>query len=282
MIELKEIGYRYKRGHNVLDGITMTFKPGHIYGLLGKNGVGKSTLLKIISGLLRPEGVCKVNGRIPFDRQQAFLEEVVFIPETPYVADMSIGKLVAITAPFYKNFDYELLERMLTEFEVPRDSSLQQMSLGQQKKALIVLAIACNTPFLLMDEPINGLDIPSKSIFRRVIASIADENRTILISTHQVRDLENLIDSVVILETDGVLLDTNLPEIEERLSFRELLPGEMALYTEKTVRGVRGVIEIDRTDLEPESGNVDLELLFNAVSSNKERIRALFEKSEKL
>ncbi|MGL4293851.1 MAG: ATP-binding cassette domain-containing protein [Bacteroidales bacterium] len=272
MIELKEISYSYKRNHPVLQGISMKLVPGNIYGILGKNGVGKSTLLKIICGLLKPQGACFVNGQKPFDRSPLFLQEVCIIPETPFVPDMTIGALATLTAPFYPSFESDLLEKALREFEVPVANKLPRMSLGQQKKALIALAIACNTQFLIMDEPTNGLDIPSKSIFRKLIAGIADEQRTILISTHQVRDLENLINAVIILENEGVLLNSTLAEIEDRLWFGDVDHGQIPLYLENSIRGVRGVTV--NTCGEP--ATVDMEMLFNAVTQNKTKMEEIF------
>lgn len=274
MIQLKEIGYSYKRGQQTLNGISMNLFPGNIYGILGKNGVGKSTLLKIICGLLEPKGACTVNDYIPFNRQSGFLSQICFIPETPYVAEMKISEVASITAPFYDSFKYDILERCLNEFEVPGDKPLTQLSLGQQKKALISLALACDTPILIMDEPTNGLDIPSKSIFRKLIAESIDDEKLILISTHQVRDLENLINSVVIMENEGVILDSHLNAIEDSLYFGNISDCEKVLYRENSVRGEWGV-SINDTG---EPSNVDLELLFNAVSSNKEKIKELFNK----
>lgn len=279
MIELKNVGYQYKKGTHVLSGITLNLYPGSIYGILGKNGVGKSTLLKIICGLLYPEGECKIDGYVPFERKALFLEKVSFIPENPAAPDLSIDKLAAVTAPFYPTFDHAFFESVLAEFEIPRSQSLRSLSLGQHKKAIIALALACKTPYLLMDEPTNGLDIPSKSIFRRIIASQVDEQRTILISTHQVRDLENLIDSVVILDKEGVLLNRSIAEIESQLTFRPLLPNDRPLFAETSIRGSWGVVpRLDPHD-DTES-NVDLELLFNAVSENKEKLTEIF-KTEK-
>ncbi|MEG1615817.1 MAG: ABC transporter ATP-binding protein [Bacteroidales bacterium] len=275
MIELKNVGYQYKKGVNVLQGITLNFYPGKIYGILGKNGVGKSTLLKIICGLLQPEGECRVEEFIPFDRNALFLEKVTFIPETPVVPALSIEELGRITAPFYSTFDFDFFRKTLFEFEVPVAQSLQNLSLGQQKKALIALGLACKTDYLLMDEPTNGLDIPSKSTFRKLIAAQLEEDRTILISTHQVRDLENLIDSVVIIDNEGMLLNQSVNEIEKQLAFKVLAPGDRPLFVESSVRGNWGVIpRIDSDDLA--EGNIDMELLFNAVNENKEQIKELF------
>lgn len=275
MIRLKDLGYSYNRNNDVLRNITMNFEKGRIYGILGKNGVGKSTLLKIISGLLNPEGECRVDQFNPFDRKAEFLEQITFVPEVPYVEDLKVREVAKLIEPFYPDFDFLKLDELLEEFEIPVDNSLRKMSLGQQKKAVIALALANNTPYLLMDEPTNGLDIPSKAIFRRIMASHLTEGRMILISTHQVRDLENLIDSVVILDNHGCLLDRSIFDIEDKLAFRTLRPEDVPLYVEASLRGNKGVMIREKDDKE-EGGNVDLELLFNAVIDKKEEIKQLF------
>ncbi len=275
MIRLKDLGYSYKKDCDVLRNVTLDFEEGHIYGILGKNGEGKSTLLKILSGLLNPEGDCEIDEFTPFDKNAAFLQKVTFVPETPYVEDMSAMKIAKLIAPFYPEFDFNLLENLLTEFEVPKESSLRKMSLGQQKKAVIALSIANNTPYLFMDEPTNGLDIPSKAVFRRVIAACLTEGKTILISTHQVRDLENLIDSVVILDNHGCILNRTIFEIEDKLAFRTLRTGDEPLYRETSLKGDRGIVVKDEKD-DDINGYVDLELLFNAVVEQKEEINELF------
>ena len=275
MIRLKDLGYSYKKDCDVLRNVTLDFEEGHIYGILGKNGEGKSTLLKILSGLLNPEGDCEIDEFTPFDKNAAFLQKVTFVPETPYVEDMSAMKIAKLIAPFYPEFDFNLLENLLTEFEVPKESSLRKMSLGQQKKAVIALSLANNTPYLFMDEPTNGLDIPSKAVFRRVIAACLTEGKTILISTHQVRDLENLIDSVVILDNHGCILNRTIFEIEDKLAFRTLRTGDEPLYRETSLKGDRGIVVKDEKD-DDINGYVDLELLFNAVVEQKEEINELF------
>ena len=277
MIRLKDLSYSYKKDCDVLRNVTLDFEEGHIYGVLGKNGVGKSTLLKIMSGLLEPKGECKIDEFNPFDKNAAFLQKVTFVPETPYVEDMSAITIAKLIAPFYSDFDFNLLEELLTEFEVPKDSSLRKMSLGQQKKAVIALSLANNTPYLFMDEPTNGLDIPSKAVFRRVIAAFLTEGRTIIISTHQVRDLETLIDAVVILDNHGFILNRSIFEIEDKLVFRTIRNGDEPLYREPSLKGERVIVVRDENE-DYENSNVDLELLFNAVVEQKEEINELFKK----
>jgi ABC-type multidrug transport system, ATPase component len=265
MIQLKEIDYSYKKNQLVLHNITLNIKPGNIYGLMGKNGIGKSTLLKIMSGLLEPKGFCEINGYIPFKRDKDFFQQVTLLSETPFAPMIKVSTFAKITAPFYPNFDFTLLEKCLDEFEVPSNQLLTSMSLGQQKKALISIYIACKTPILLMDEPTNGLDIPSKSIFRKIISSQMDDDRIIVISTHQVKDLEKLINHIVILDKEGVIVDASVNKIEEKLFFGEVNKNDKPLFFEESIKGCYGV----RLNSGDEMSNIDFELLFNSAISNQ-------------
>ena len=272
MIEIRNLSYGYYRHTPVLKDISLTLPKGHIYGLLGKNGVGKSTLLKLLCGALRGEGTYTVDGLDPRRHGADLLERMRLVPEQDALFPITIEELAGITAPLYPTFDRSLFEEALREFEVPRGKQLTTLSLGQQKKALISLSLATGTPYLLMDEPTNGMDIPSKSTFRRLIARAADERKTILISTHQVDDIDMLIDSVVILENEGVLLSAPIDEVGRRLAFRQAREGDEVLHSEATPIGPWSVV----VNREAEETNVNVKMLFNAVVKNKKRIRELF------
>ena len=272
MIKIQNLCFGYYSHTPVLRDISLTLPEGHIYGLLGKNGVGKSTLLKLLCGALHGEGTYTIDGSDPRHHDAALLERLRLVPENDALFPISIEELADITAPLYPTFDRTLFEEALREFEIPRGKQLTTLSLGQQKKALISLSLATATPYLLMDEPTNGMDIPSKSTFRRLIARAADERKTILISTHQVDDIDMLIDSVVILENEGVLLAASLDEVGRRLAFRQAREGDEVLYSEATPIGPWSVV----VNRDGEETNVNMKMLFNAVVKNKKRIRELF------
>lgn len=272
MIQTKDLNYGYQKFQPVLKKISLNLPEGHIYGLLGKNGVGKSTLLKVLTGALLGEGEYKVGGYDPRDRKGEMQEQIRLVPENEAIFENTILELAKVTAPLYPTFNQELLENALKEFEVPTDKKLTLMSLGQQKKALISLSLACNTPYLFMDEPTNGMDIPSKSSFRRIVASSVNENSTVLISTHQVDDLEGLIDYVVILENDGVLLSASLQEIGQKLCFGVAEEGDEVLYSEPTLRGPWSVM-INKSG---EEMPVDIKILFSAVVKNPAKFKEIF------
>jgi ABC-2 type transport system ATP-binding protein len=271
MIQTQQLSFGYSAGRDVLKDINLTLRPGHIYGLLGKNGVGKSTLLKILTGVLFGRGVCTIDNEVPARRTPEFLRSIRLVHENEAIPALDLRTLRGMTAPFYPTFDDALFDRAIAEFEVPDRQRLNTLSLGQQKKAIISLALACNTPYLFMDEPTNGMDIPSKAAFRRLVAPLLNAERTIVISTHQVDDLETLMDSVVILEQSGVLLNDTLANLGRRFAFGVAGEGDTALYSEPTLRGVMSVMPNRTGEEQP----VDMKLLFNAVVTHPE----LFPKS---
>lgn len=276
MIQTNHLSYSYIRKRKTLNDINLRLEDGHIYGLLGKNGVGKSTLLKLLTGALRGEGDCSIDGLDPRQRPAELLEKFRLVPENEAIPETTILALAEVCKRLYPNFSEETLQKALTEFEVPATQRLTKMSLGQQKKSLISLSLACGTKYLFMDEPTNGMDIPSKATFRRIVASaLADseqEQKTVVVSTHQVDDLESLIDAIIIMENEGVLLTATLQEIGQRLCFGEAEEGDEVLYTEQTLHGKRSVM-INRTG---EEMPVDVKLLFSAVVKNPQKFAAIF------
>ena len=275
MIDIQNLHFSYKR-KKVFDSLNLQFSPGHVYGLLGRNGTGKSTLLRNIAGLLFPKkGSISVDGSIPCLRQPKFLQNLFMVPEEFYLPNISISNFLKHLAPFYSAFNYSQFEKYVQLFDVPADSTLQNMSYGQKKKVLISFALASNAKFLLMDEPTNGLDIISKSQFRKVLAEALDDNRCIIISTHQVKDLENLIDRVTIIDDGKILFDQTVEDISRKLSFRlsfDDTETKAAFYSESSLRGNAIVTANDTGD----DSKVDLELLYKAIVTNADRVKVAF------
>jgi ABC-2 type transport system ATP-binding protein len=278
MIEFKNISFGYRKKSTLFSDLDLELSAGHVYGLLGKNGAGKTTLLKIMSGLLFAKtGEVTTLGFNPAYRKVGMLQDIYFLGEEMYIPALTIKEYVKVYAPFYPNFSNEQFDNYLQQFEIEsKEAKLQKLSHGQKKKVLICFGLAANTKVLLMDEPTNGLDIPSKSVFRKVMASAVDDSRLVVISTHQVRDLHSLIDSVVILDNGTILINHSVEAITERLVFKavEQLPenDNAVLYTEENIRGSLVVAE----NLQKEDSKLDLELLFNAAMSNKQRIKEVF------
>ena len=279
-IEHLSFGYS-KRKNRVLNDCSLHLEEGKIYGLLGKNGVGKSTLLYLMTGLLTPtEGHACLNGTDVRLRRPDTLSDFFLIPEEFDLPDYNLKKYVRLNAPFYPHFDHDNLLRNLEMFELPEDIKLGELSMGQKKKALICFALATRTSWLIMDEPTNGMDIPSKSQFRKVIASGMNEQKSIVISTHQVRDLENMIDHITILDNGLLLLDADTDTISSRLRFikggnESEIAG--AFYKVSTIAGYSAIL-LNETD---EESLIDIEMLFNCTIGDPEVIHNIFNSSSK-
>lgn len=273
MIKTEKLTFGYKARRKVLDDITLELGEGHIHGLLGCNGIGKTTLLKLICGIMRPtSGEVRVDGVDPMTRQPEMFADMMIIPEEFDLPNLSLERYAAMMRPFYPRFDHGSMRRYAEELKVNTQDRLHNMSMGQRKKAYIAFALACNVRMLLMDEPTNGLDIPSKSIFRRLLASYVDESRMVVISTHQVADIESLLDNIVILDTEGVALAATTAEICNKLKFGRAAESDNVLYKEMTIAGDMAVME----NREGEETQLNIELLFNAVTADRVSINKLF------
>ena len=277
MIQLKNVEFGYDKNRKLFNGIDLQLEPGHLYGLLGRNGAGKTTLLKIMTGLLFPQaGEALLDGEPAHKRTAEQMSGVYFLQEEIYVPHLKIKQFEAAFAPFYPNFNHEQFMEYLKELEM--DSMLgfiDKFSHGQKKKVMLAFALATNVPLLIMDEPTNGLDIPSKSIFRKMMASYADEQKTVLISTHQVRDLHSLIDAVSIIDNGRMILNAPGHVITDKLVFDindEKTQVGKVYYTEETPRGIYQVKE----NLNNTESSLDLELLFNAAVLNKNEFTEMF------
>jgi ABC-2 type transport system ATP-binding protein len=277
MIQLQNINFSYSKDRMLFNNLNLSLEGGHVYGLFGKNGAGKTTLLKIMSGLrFIQSGNVTTLGENAALRKAEMMKGFYFLQEEVFVPALSIRNFVKCYAPFYENFDKEQFEEYLHLFEIEsQEDKLTTLSHGQRKKVIISFALATNTKILLMDEPTNGLDIPSKAAFRKIMSMAANDERLILISTHQVRDLHSLIDAVVILDNGHILLNAMAEEITDKLCFKILDENgtdEPILYREDNIRGDIVVTE----NIHHIETNLDIELLFNAVMMNKNRINELF------
>lgn len=275
MIDIKNFSFSYTKTQ-VFDNINLQFQRGAIYGLLGENGVGKTTLLKAISGLLKPTaGSCTVDEQVSFDRQPEFLQNIFLLPdEVPLPDSATPEKFFNDLAPFYPKQSGEMLQHLAGELKVDISRKFKEMSFGQQKKSLLACAMALNTDYLLLDEPTNGLDIPSKADFRRILSEKVGEEQTIIISTHQVKDVENLIDPIIIISNNSVLLDASVEKITDKLYFE--YGGQQrpdALYSEMMPGGYLNVLVNNGMG----ESQLNIEGLFNAVLRNSAMIKNLFE-----
>ncbi len=275
MIKIKDLEFSYN-GVPVLTGITTDLEEGKIYGLLGENGVGKTTLLTLLCGLKKVDsGLIDTDGKDPYKRLPETLQNQYYIPDEVAPVNMKAIKYAETAGQFWPDFDMEKFLKIMNIFENDPLKNMAKMSAGQLKKTYISFALACNTRYVFMDEPTNGLDIPSKTSFRSIIMQFTSENTTVVISTHQVRDLENIIDPIIILDRRDVLLNASVEEITSKLYFDygNILDPD-ALFCEKIPGGYIQVAE-NRTG---EDSKINVEALFNAVHSNKARIKEIFKK----
>lgn len=277
MIKLENVQFGYYKEKPLFQGLSLELSGGRIYGLLGKNGAGKTTLMKLMSGMRFPtSGRVEILDFPAMFRNPEMLSNIYFLSEEIYVPMLSIKDFISLYAPFYPHFSQEQMTNYLREFEIEETGKLMtSLSHGQKKKVMISFALASNAQILLMDEPTNGLDIPSKSMFRKVMAQAADEQRLFIISTHQVRDLHSLIDSIIILDHGQIIVNATNEEIVQKLLFKVYdSPDEVknALYTEDTLRGIYAVTE-NHTG---EESKLDIELFFNAVLfANENKIQEI-------
>lgn len=273
MITTTKLSFGYSSHHNVLTNISLDLSKGHIHGLLGCNGIGKTTLLKLICGVMRPQqGEVRVAGYDPMTRCPELFQNLIIIPEEFDLPNLSLERYASIAAPFYPHFNRSDMYRYCEELSVNARERLHSMSMGQRKKAYIAFALACNVQMLLLDEPTNGLDIPSKSVFRRLLASYVNEERLVVISTHQVADLDQLLDSIVILDEQGVVLNATTEDICRKLKFGKASDSENVIYSERTIAGEMAVSINDTAEDTP----LNIELLFNATTVKRNTFAALF------
>jgi len=286
MIRIDNLGFSYGKDP-VLKHITMKLEEGRIYGLLGENGVGKTTLLTLLCGLKKPcEGSITVQSADgstllnPYSRKSELLQDQYFLPDDVFGYNMTARRYAGLTGIFWPRFSMDNFLSIMADFENDPDRKMSKMSAGQLKKVYIAFALATGARFLYMDEPTNGLDIPSKAQFRKALLKYTGEDSTVVISTHQVRDLENVIDPIIILDRQEVLLSASLEEISRKLHFDygNVLRDD-ALYREQLPGSFIQVCPNNGSDSADET-KVNLEALFNAVRQHKDYIKVLFTKAD--
>ena len=276
-VERIAFNYGWRQQKSVFSDFSLSLERGKVYGLLGLNGAGKSTLIYLMAGLLTPKsGRVTIDGCNVRDRLPSTLGNLFVVPEEFELPRMSLKEYATLNGALYPRFSYEDMLRNLEIFDInPEIKSLSSLSMGQKKKVLISFAFATHTDLMLMDEPTNGLDIPGKSQFRRLVAREMSDNRTIVISTHQVRDIDRCIEHVVIIDNSKVLLDESVARITSKLQFVEngtATDAQRAIYSQPSVMGYSIVVPNNGGD----ETEVNLETLFNATLGNSDKISEIF------
>ena len=267
MIEIQNLTFSYKQKESLFKSLDFHANEGSIIGLLGKNGAGKSTLLKLMAGLLSPkDGELIILKEKPRQRKPSFLQQVFLVPEVFSIPSITINTYLKATAPLYPLFDHSKMETILNDFELDKTKNLSNMSYGQQKKFLIAFALSTNCRLLLLDEPTNGLDIPSKALFRKIMAGALSDDQIVIISTHQVKDVENLIDRIVLINHGNIMFNHSVIDVTESLEFHTVsnTGNEEYLYYEQAPGGYRVITKNNGTETP-----LDIELLFNAITNGK-------------
>ncbi len=282
MIEVKNIKFGYSRKKGLLlDDFSMTLEKGNIYGLLGKNGAGKSTLLYLMSGLLTPKsGSVEYLGANVRRRLPATQREIFLVPEEFELPRVSLVSYIELNSVFYPRFSKEDMVTYLHCFDMEIDQNLGELSMGQKKKVFMSFALATHTSILLMDEPTNGLDIPGKSQFRKFIAAGMDDEHTIVISTHQVRDVDKVLDHILIMDKSRILLNKSVNEITDNICFSESNDQKVPEDTIYSMPSMKGNYLVSPNTYH-EDTELNLELLFNATLSEPEKIRMCFDQQQK-
>ena len=270
MVTIESLEFGYRKGRPLFHNLNLTLEKGSVYGLFGVNGAGKTTLIRQIAGLLFPEsGSVKVDNRIAGKRDVEMYQNMYVIPEEFWVPSITIDKYIALHSSLYPKFDHNVFEQIMKEFDIKGNPKLDTMSYGQKKKFIIGFGIATQCSLLLMDEPTNGLDIPSKSQFRKVMASYVNEEHCVLISTHQVRDLSSIIDQVIVLDNGNIKFKESIGVITDSFNFGIISSDTTAeiVYSEDIFGGKAAITK--NTGKETE---IDFELLFNGIIKNSEQI----------
>jgi len=209
VLECKDIKKAYKKGKYVLDDFNLTISGGRIVGLLGPNGCGKSTLMKLISGLLTPNGgeilVC---GEEVGDKSKALIS---YLPERTYFSSQQkVSELVDFFADFYTDFDKEKANALLDDLKIDKNARLKTLSKGTKEKVQLILVMSRRARLYLLDEPIAGVDPAAREYILGTIVGNYAEDSTIIITTHLITDVEQVLDEYVFLSQNGKILEQGL------------------------------------------------------------------------
>ncbi len=268
MITLKDVSYRYHSGTEALAHVNISVPEG-IHLLLGENGAGKTTLLHIIAGLLFPtEGTCEVDGEKTMDRNPSVLSKVFLLADNFTFPQPTVRMFAKYHSVFYPNFDESLFNENLNAFGLSGNEPFKALSLGSKRKSLLAYSLALGTEVLLLDEPVNGLDLSSKQILRRMIAGSMTDSRTIIVSTHTVSDLETLFDGVIMLRRREMILAASTSDIQKKLTFKKsTVPPVDAIFYTQAAGAFHSIVPADADN----ESDVDFVLLYFAMQGQQSK-----------
>ena len=245
MIQVTDAVKRFD-GFTALDGASITVPDGAIYGLVGPNGAGKSTLIRHLTGILRADsGEILVDGE-PIYENPAKKALLAVIPDDwYYFSSASLRDMMRFYRGFYPTFDMERYEKFREVFEIPEKAMLRRLSKGMQKQAAFWLAMSCRPKYLILDEPVDGLDpVMRRQVWGLMMGDVAENGTTVLVSSHNLRELEDVCDHVGIMNRGKVLLERSLSDLQENIVKLQVVwntPEPPALPPEMNVLHVSNV-----------------------------------------
>lgn len=226
MIELNQLVKKFDTTP-VLDGVDLTIPTGTAFGLLGSNGAGKSTILRLISGIYRPEG-----GELLVDGQPAYdnvltKQRIFFInDETIQFTSYTLEELKNFYKPYYPIFSEEAFEKLRANIKLPLKKKLSTFSKGMKRQAIVIIALACRTDYLLLDEAFDGLDPTMRIIVKRMIVdAMLDRNLTTIISSHNLKEINEVCDTVALLHQGKIVFSRELDSVKSSIHKLQVVPG---------------------------------------------------------
>ena len=215
LVEIRNLTKVYDKKKTALNGLNLTLQRGRIIGLLGPNGSGKTTLIKIMNGLLTPtEGEILINGEKPGPATKA---RISYLPERTYLsAGKKVSELLTFFEDFYEDFRPERAREMLASLNIDENARIKTLSKGTREKVQLILVMSRDADLFVLDEPIAGVDPAARDYIIRTIITNYNENATVLLSTHLISDIENILDEVVFLREGNLVLQTTVEEIREQ------------------------------------------------------------------
>jgi len=205
--------------------LNLSLQGGHLYGLLGRNGAGKTTLIKLLCGLLHPTaGVARY---VPLDavmgeRKPEALTEVVFVAESSELPPLPVERFGHYAGALYPRYEHARYLDILRALEVPSHARMQTLSFGQRRKAHIAFALATDARLVFLDEPTNGLDIAAQILLRKLLIAQLAPHRSFVVSTHHVREFENVLDEIIVLDCGRVLAHERMDTLQAQVDYSDL------------------------------------------------------------
>ena len=216
MLEMKNVTKTFGN-FKALDDLTLTVPSGRVYGLVGPNGAGKSTAIRHLTGIYRPDsGIVTMDGQ-PIYENPAVKATIGYIPdEIFYYPSATLEDMRRFYRGIYPTFDDGLFDRLYDVFQLPRRTPIRRFSKGMQKQAAFWIAMCCMPDYLILDEPVDGLDpVMRRQVWSLLLGDVADRGTTVLVSSHNLRELEDVCDHVGIMNKGRVLLERSLSELQD-------------------------------------------------------------------